>query len=163
MRRLIVVAVAGLLLFAPAVATASPSQGAASTAKLTFSTPDFQWLNNAGGGAYYIWNVGDYWRQDFTATGLASINRVKFNLAFTNVLCCGQTVQVNVTINGVQLAHLKFVEGQASFVTRALSLPAPITGPDYTIQFLETNQVPVGDGSVSLNIDGPSWVVVGSA
>ena len=66
-------------------------------------------------------------------------------------------------VNGHTLAHPTFVEGQDSFITRVISLPTPIPGPDYMVEFLETNQVPLGNGSVSLNINGPSYVVIGSA
>jgi len=167
-RRLLVVSVLALVVAVPGVAGASASRGAAPGTKLTFSTPGFQWLNHQGGGQYYIWNVGDYWRQSFTATGLTSINRIKFSLSFDNVLCssnpgCGSTVQVNVIVNGHTLAHPTFVEGQDSFITRVISLPTPIPGPDYMVEFLETNQVPLGNGSVSLYINGPSYVVIGSA
>ena len=161
MRKLLLVSMVALALSGPGVAAASTAHGTASFTNLRFSTPDFQWLNNAGGGQYYIWNVGDYWQQTFTGTGLNSINRIKFNLSLTNVLTSGHTVQVDVYVNGTKLAHITFVSGQASFVTRAITIPA-LNGPDYTIQFLETNQVPAGDGSVSLNIDGPSYVTIGS-
>ena len=162
MRKLLLVSMVALALSGPGVATASTAQGTASFTNLRFGTPDFQWLNNGGGAPYYIWNVGDYWQQTFPATGLNSINKIKFSLSLTNVLTSGHTVQVDVYVNGTKLAHVTFVSGQTSFMTRAISLPAPITGPDYTIQFLETNQVPPGEGSVSLNIDGPSYVTIGS-
>jgi hypothetical protein len=41
-----------------------------------------------------------------------------------------------------------------------LTIPA-ISGPDYTVEWLVTGTVPPGKGSVSLGIDGPSWVGVG--
>jgi hypothetical protein len=50
--------------------------------------------------------------------------------------------------------------GQTSLISPVLTIPA-ISGPDYTVEWLVTGTVPPGKGSVSLSIDGPSWVGVG--
>src|SRR5207237_8907796 len=150
------------LLGAAAPAVAGPKAARATPVKLTFADPDFQWLSQGGGSPHHIWTTGDYWRQTFTNTGLASINRIKLNLVMDdNMLNGGGTGGLDLLVNGTKLGHFTFHQGDTSFVTRAVTIPA-ITGPDYTVEFSETNTVPFGKGSVSLAINGPSYVLIGS-
>jgi len=161
MKRILVFLVAAIACSLPATTMASAAQAAPRVpTKLTYSTPNFQWLSQGGGSPYHLWTQGDYWQQTFTNTGVASATKLKVNLVFDDNSLTGANLGLDLIINGTTLGHVSVHPGQTSLISPVLTIPA-ISGPDYTVEWLVTSTVPPGRGSVSLSINGPSWVGVG--
>ena len=49
----------------------------------------------------YIWNTGDFFGENFTGTGLASVFQLSLNTLILNALNAGQTETFDVSINGL--------------------------------------------------------------
>ena len=129
---------------------------------LTFSEPDFEWLaNGTSPTPYHIWTTGDYWAQDFTATGLASASTMSLRLFVDdNGLAAGQQVDLDVLLSANVVGSISLLDGVTGDLDYDFSFPA-VAGPDYRVELLETNTVPLGDGAVSIGLGGQSFVTLG--
>jgi hypothetical protein len=105
-------------------------------------------------------DAGGLLEQTFTNTGVATATKLKVNLVFDDNSLTGANLGLDLLINDTRLGHVSIHPGQTSLISPVLTIPA-ISGPDYTVEWLVTSTVPPGKGSVSLSIDGPSWVGVG--
>ncbi|UCD51726.1 MAG: LamG domain-containing protein, partial [Phycisphaerales bacterium] len=103
----------------------------------------------------YFWSVarGDSVTETLP-TSEPSVNRAIFDFVVpTNALVIGYFVHWDVLINGVPIGSFTVVDGQTGPVHLDFSFP-PIGGPNYTIRFRVTNEVPAGCGSHSLGYAG---------
>ncbi|MHC4500619.1 MAG: LamG domain-containing protein, partial [Planctomycetota bacterium] len=103
----------------------------------------------------YFWSVarGDSVTESFT-TSEPSVQQAIFDFVVpTNTLSIGYFVDWNVFINGVLIGNFTVVNGQTGPVHLDFSF-APITGPNYTIRFEVTNEVPFMSGSHTLGYAG---------
>jgi hypothetical protein len=128
---------------------------------VTFGNPGFEWHNsNPGAGFNYIWNIGDYWAQTFSTTlAAANVAAIRLNIS-ENVLNSGAHVDLDVKLNGVLLKHISIPQGFVGNIPIRAQF-SDIAGPDYRFEFVETNQVAPGQGSVAMGIDGPSVAGLG--
>jgi hypothetical protein len=102
-----------------------------------------------------FWSVarGDSVTETFP-TSEPYVKRAIFDFVVpTNVLSGGNSVHWDVLINGVLIGSFTVVQGQTGPVHLDFSF-APITGPNYTIRFEVTNEVPSFQGSHSLGYAG---------
>jgi hypothetical protein len=105
----------------------------------------------------YFWSVsrGDSVTQTFTG-GPATITGARLQgTVVSNNLANGARVDWELSINAVVVAKFRIMQGfTGTFsVTRAFST---ITGPNYTVKIRVLNEVPVGDGSITLAYAGSS-------
>jgi hypothetical protein len=124
---------------------------------LTFQDPGFEWHHPSGGATpNHIWVTGDYWAQTFPGTGQDTAGEMILNLNIDdNNLASGAHVDLLAQLNGVTVGSFSVPSGVSGLQTYDFTF-APVAGPDYRIQLLETNTVPFGDGSVSMASDGTS-------
>jgi len=128
---------------------------------LAFSQPDFEWSHAAQGWVkrYHIWLAGDYWAQDFLATGLLSANHLTLTLKIDDNTFSSQQLAVDVLLNQTVVGSLSLSPGMLGTQTYAFSFD-PIPGPDYRLELRATNTV-TDTGCVSMAIDGSSFADVG--
>jgi hypothetical protein len=148
LRTRIVMGVVSALVF---VATAQAD------ATLFFGPPDFVWSHPSGGATpNHIWIAGDYWGQDFTGTSQASASHAALRLFIDdNTLLNGDTLNLDFWLNGTNVGSFSVLAGQAGVLDYTFDFPS-IAGPNYSVQLLETNTVPPGDGSVSMAANNDS-------
>ena len=102
----------------------------------------------------YFWSAarGDSVSQ--TIHGPSSIKRTILKIdVVENFLANGATVDWNVLINGHVLGSFSVVEGQTGLVKFKKRFPKML-GPNYDVQLEVTNEVPAGDGSITLAYAG---------
>jgi competence transcription factor ComK len=128
---------------------------------LAFSQPDFEWSHAAEGWVkpYHIWLAGDYWAQDFLATGLLFANHLTLTLNIDDNTFSSQQLEVNVLLNQMTVGSLSLSPGMLGTQTYAFAFD-PIPGPDYRLDLRASNTV-TDTGCVSLAIDGSSFADVG--
>ena len=111
--------------------------------------------NGAGNGNYCcFFNVGDSVTQTFTGTGLASVNTLDLSIPVPfNPLHSGNEVDFNVLLDGTIVGTLIRTSAQGTGTAAFDALFPAISGPGgtYTVEILETNNVPGGGGSIGLN------------
>lgn len=130
------------------------AQAFASPITVYFGAPNFVWHVGAASSANAIYTAGDFWEQDFTATGLASATTATLNLYYdANNLTLGNTVNINASINGTSIGNFVINSGDLGFHAYLFNF-ASIAGPDYDIKLLETNTVAVAQGSASMSDSG---------
>lgn len=103
----------------------------------------------------YFWSAsrGDTVYETFS-TSMPTIDGVTLDIeVVSNVLNSGAQVDWNVEINDVVVDNFTVNEGFTGLIHREISF-APISGPDYKVEIVVTNQVPNGQGSHSLAYDG---------
>jgi len=156
--------VAVLLIFGLTGSTASANT------TLTFGAPGFNWYAQGTSCAAasspaspnHIWCAGDYWEQNFTGTGLGSAVKETINLDINDNLLSGANLYLNALVNGVVVGSFDITPGMTGAFTDTFTF-APISGPNYNIEFLVTSTVPAGLGSVSIADDGSSFVNLSKA
>jgi hypothetical protein len=109
----------------------------------------------------YFWSVsrGDSVTQTFTG-GPATISKARLRgTVVTANLVNGAHVDWELSINGVVIARFRIQQGFTGTFT-VMKAFGTITGPDYTVKIRVINEVPVGDGSITLAYAGTSPHVV---
>ena len=92
-----------------------------------------------------------------TFSGPASVNVAQLKATVvTNVLNSGAEVDWNLEINSVIVGRFRVVEGFTGTLTLARTF-APISGPNYDVTIRVTNEVPSGEGSITLAYAG-AWI-----
>lgn len=98
----------------------------------------------------YFWSAarGDSVSQTFSAGAFA--NRAKLELdVVDNVLNSGAFVDWELVLNGTAVGHFTVPEGFTGPVTAGFAFP-DIPGPAYQVSLRVVNEVPFGNGSISL-------------
>lgn len=98
----------------------------------------------------YFWSVdrGDGVSQMFSASDC--VNRAKLDVEVVrNVLSSGASVNLELVINGVNVGNFTVEEGFTGAISVEFIFPK-ITGPVYQVELNVTNEVPPGDGSITL-------------
>ena len=127
---------------------------------LTFSEPDFDWLSQGLGTPYHLWTTGDFWTQTFNGTGQASAGHMDLRLFIDdNILSGGAQANFNVLLNNTVVGALSIPQGTVGAQDYQFNF-APILGPNYAVRILETNTVPNGQGSVSIDVTGQSFLTL---
>jgi hypothetical protein len=128
---------------------------------LTFSPPAFEWFETGGTATpNHIWTTGDYWAQNFPATGLSNASSMALRLFIDdNALNPSNTLDLNVLLNANVIGNIAIPSGVSGPLDYNFAFGS-IVGPNYRIQLLATNTIPSGDGSVSMAVDGRSFAVL---
>ena len=110
----------------------------------------------------YIWDTGDFFGENFTSTGLASVFQLSLNTLIDNALSLGQTESFDVSINTIVVGSVSVPglgvpsPGTPQTLTQVFNF-APISGPDYDVLFTVTSPtIGAGLGSIGFNHDGES-------
>jgi hypothetical protein len=115
-----------------------------------------------------IYNTGDFFGEDFTGTGLASVFQLSLNTLIDNALLVGQTEAFNVSINGTVVGNVSVpgvavlagsppVPTQTSQTLTQVFDFTPISGPNYDVRFTVTSPtIGPGLGTIGFNHDGTS-------
>ncbi len=147
-------AVLGLIALAGACASleASADIGA-------FGGGDFAWTHPSGGATpNHIWRMGDGWSQTFAGGGADPVGGMTLHLFFDDNTLSNSPVDLDVFLNGVDVGSFSISHGMTGLVNEGFSF-APVSGPNYFVSIVETNDVPPGMGSISLLADGRSSTV----
>lgn len=136
---------------------------AAADVTLPFGGSDFGWLAlGVAATPYHVWTAGDYWAQEFDATGLNCVGSLSLDLFIDdNILDTGAQVDMNVLLNGTAVGSFTLLPGVTGLQNFTFNPIGPISGPDFYVKMLETNTVPGGFGSVSIN-PAQSSITLGS-
>lgn len=141
-----------ITLTAAAIAVAT---GSASAVVLPFSEPDFDWLSQQGAGVqYYIWTTGDFWAQDFPATGVTSATDLTLDLNLNPTAGSPiQNLSFDVFLNGTNVGSFTVTPADnGSFFQTSFNFPA-VAGPNYDLDIIATSTISSGAGSYSLLVD----------
>ncbi|MHC4574719.1 MAG: hypothetical protein ACYS76_11410, partial [Planctomycetota bacterium] len=140
-------------------APVSPALSAASLVVEDFPSADSSVVGSVGFiddtriGHFWSATRGDSVTETF-ATGIPSVGQAIFDFVVpTNVLGMGNFVKWDVLINGVKIGSFIIVDEQIGPEHLEFTFP-PIAGPDYTVRFEVTNNVPGGAGSHTLGYAG---------
>ena len=105
----------------------------------------------------YFWSAARGDRVSQTFSGPASVNAAQLKATVvTNVLNSGAEVDWNLEINSLVVGRFRVVEGFTGTLTLARTF-APISGPNYDVTIRVTNEVPSGEGSITLAYAG-AWI-----
>ena len=128
---------------------------------LTFNPPAFEWHQTGGSATpYHIWVEGDYWAQNFPATGLAAADRMSLTLFIDrNGLAAGNRLNLAVLLNESPVGSFSFPAGLTGSQAYDFDFPA-VSGPDYRIEIRATNTIPPGAGAVSIGLGGRSFATL---
>jgi hypothetical protein len=141
----------------------TPDPREQSDVQLVFSTPDFEWHQTGGAATpYHIWATGDYWAQNFAATGLSDTSHMSLTLFINDNTLSGETLNLDVLLNQNNVGSISIPPGMIESQTFEFDFTS-VAGPDYRIHIEATNTISPGLGSVSIAIDGPSYAILGSA
>ena len=144
----VVPAPAGAKTAAPSAVYVFPSSSSTVVASIGFIDDD-----EVG----YFWSAARGDRVSQTFSGPASVNAALLKATVvTNVLNSGAEVDWNLEINSVVVGRFRVVEGFTGVITLARTF-APISGPNYDITIRVTNEVPSGQGSITLAYAG-AWI-----
>jgi PEP-CTERM motif len=108
-----------------------------------------------------IWHTGDFFGENFTSTGLATVFQLSLDTFTNNALDVTQTEVFNVSVNGsvvgsVSVPGAGVGAGTPQTLTQAFSFGA-ISGPNYDVRFTVTSPtIGVGLGSIGFIHDGTS-------
>lgn len=108
-----------------------------------------------------IWNTGDFFGENFTSTGLASVFQLSLHTLINNALAVGQTEIFNVSVNASVVGSVSVPgagTGAGTLQTLMQSFTfGAISGPAYDVRFTVTSTT-IGPllGSVGFNHDGVS-------
>lgn len=146
-----------LVLAVTAVALAIPfSNASASTFTAAFPSTSSIGVDDGpstGQTTYCCFFVsGDSLTQNYTGTGLASVGELSFSIPVTSYLNSGSAVDFNVLLNGTLIGTTSWssiAAGTDSF--DASFSPIASIADGFTVELLETNTIPNGEGSVALS------------
>jgi hypothetical protein len=148
----------GLLSVAPSTVTAAAA--ASPDAFFAFPSANSTVVGSVGfiddDEVGYFWSVsrGDSVTETFA--GPATITKAKLKIAVgQNFLNSGATVDWTLSINGVDVGRFRILQGFTGKRVFARTFPA-IAGPGYTVKIRVTNEVPGGQGSITLVYAGPA-------
>ena len=102
----------------------------------------------------YFWSAaaGDSVSQTFRASDC--ISQAILNIeVLTNALSAGAFVTWELVINGVVVGSFTVEDGFTGEITEVFTFPA-IFGPEYQVELRVANEVPVGEGSITLAYAG---------
>ena len=111
-------------------------------------------FNGIGDGDYCcFFTGGDSLTQTFTGTGLSSVDMLSLSIPLSlNVLAAGEVVDFDVLLDGTTVGSLEITSAEGVFTDDFSSSFSPISSAGtYTVELLETNTVPIGEGSIGLN------------
>jgi len=146
---------------ASALLAAGLTGAASGSTTLVFSEPDFVWHHTGGlATPYHIWVAGDYWAQAFPGTTQGVTDEMWLTLFVnSNYLTSGNQLNLDVILNSNVVGSFSIPSGATGMQTYHFSF-SPMVGPDYSIQLLATNTVPPLGGSVSIGLNGQSYVTL---
>jgi len=127
----------------------TPSANAMSTGSLPFSEPDFEWLSQGGGTPYHLWTAGDYWRQTFVGTGLASATDLSLDLVIENAAPASEDLNFDAFVNSTNVGNFTINANTPGLYQFSYSF-GPIAGDSYSLELVATNTISDGAGSFSL-------------
>ena len=132
---------------APSTTYAFPSAGSTVVGSVGFIDAD-----EVG----YFWSVarGDSVSQSFAGPASVTKAGLKVTVMFNN-LNSGAHVDWSLEINGTPVARFRVPQGYLGPITLRKVFPA-IAGPNYAVKIRVTNEVAVGQGSVTLAYAGAS-------
>ena len=115
-------------------------------------------VQTAVGAWSWWWHPGDYAIGNRT-TSLGSVNRLDYHMVIAeNILNNGGYCDIEFYLNGTKIGDFRVVEGEFE---KDLSWTfAPIAGPNYELEMVETNLVDPGKGSFRLDSDKPGQVTL---
>ncbi len=128
---------------------------------LTFSNPDFEWYQSSGNylTLNHLWEIGDYWVQNFQGTDLPSANTMSLTLSFDdNALDSGSVLYLEVLLNNSPIGNFSISPDTLGLQQYQFSFD-PIPGPDYRIKIQVVGRDYAG-GCAAITIDGPSFGVL---
>jgi hypothetical protein len=118
----------------------------------------------AGGVTTFAWTTGDYVKQSFSATGLASAGAAAGSFQIENVLNLDLTL--GLEINGVEVGQILILDSNYSGEVQTVSYDftfASIVGDDYDLALVWKNTIPDGDGSIRVFEGGTIRLTEGGA
>jgi hypothetical protein len=113
----------------------------------------------------YISDTGDFFGENFTSTGLASIIQLSLNTLIGNALNAGQTESFNVSVNGIGVGSVSVPgsgaasPGTSQTLTQVFNFSpiSGLSGSNYNILFTVASPgIGLGFGSIGFNHDGTS-------
>jgi hypothetical protein len=124
-------------------------QASASTI-VFFGPPDFVWFHQGTNATpNHIWLAGDYWAQDFTIAGLSEVDQLTVDLAYNDDTLTGPSLDLNAMLDGTVVGSFAVPPGVHGLRSYTFYF-SPIAGPNYDIELIATNSIPLGEGSVSI-------------
>jgi len=109
----------------------------------------------------YFWSVqrGDLVSQAYFATGLFNPSSLSMDLdVVSNNLAPGQSVDWDVLVNNVDVGDWSWSSTDGTGLTNIALAFAPIVGEFSSLALVVKNEVPSGDGSISLRLDTTTTV-----
>lgn len=146
------------------VALLAATPALADTVTLPFPAQGADWLsqgnNETGelgidGGTQFMWVAGDYVRESFADTGLASAAGISGTFDITNAL--GQDLLVDVLVNGTTAGQLTIAQCDICFEVQTISYSfafAPVVGDDYDLEYRLANTIETNFGSMNFLVGG---------
>jgi hypothetical protein len=129
---------------------------------LAFNPPQFEWHHPSGSATpNHIWVTGDFWGQNFLATGLPSASQMSLTLFIDDNSLSSVPLNVAVNLNSTTLGGFLIPSGVAGPLVRNFIFPA-VAGPNYRLEIDATNTIPSGLGSVSIAANGRSFALLES-
>jgi hypothetical protein len=157
---LLTVAAVLFLAVAPGYATTAGAPASADRVSSTFPFPSSSSIVVASVGFIDDHQVGYFWsaargdRVTQTFSGPRAVRRAILKVeVVTNVLANGAHVDWNLEVKGRVVGSFSVVEGFIGPITVDVTFPR-IFGPNYKVTIRVTNEVPGGDGSVTLAYAG---------
>ena len=114
-------------------------------------------IGSNGGQSGYMWTTGDNVVDFFAVTGLSSATSISATFDIVNVLGDGNNQFADVLVNGIDVGTFEALDSGYSGDTQTLTFSAsfaPISGPDFGLEFVLDNTIPFGGGSIAFVGDG---------
>lgn len=158
----------GHIAFAAVLAASASAADAAISVTFPGVGAEFFSASNGGGVlaagdvTEYAWTTGDYVRQSFADTGLATAGRAAGSFGITNVLSVDLTL--GLLVNGMEVGEILVANCGGCSEDQTISFDfsfASIAGDDYDIELLWKNTIPDGFGSIRVYEGGTLRLVEG--
>lgn len=133
----------------------------AQAVELKFGEPDFEvFAQQCCSSSNAIWNTGDYWRQQFSTTGLSAADHLTLNLHTTAFIFAAGYVDYDVFVNQVKVGAFElrpYLPDGGGLDTSARDHRfdfsfAPIAGDRYVIE-MRVTRAGRGMGSFGLDVE----------